>query len=222
MEISTASQEKVSEAIANGNVNMKDMTAIIKACIMDLVPVELQGLVSVEANTELLDYYMAVEKSINPIPWINTEKVLFLEMPPKVLTSPKAVNKERIKLRKGGFPEGEFAEVMSACHSQVEAHRVRAKAVGEVYKQTEPIVFCYLPEEEANRGVLVTEIDGQYSKIYSNCTCMPFNKSQRLQNLYVKTIVERLLREMPLGPHTRRIQYAFLIEEPRIAFFARL
>lgn len=222
MEIPVTDQNLVKEAIEKGNVNEKDLTTTIKASIKDLLPEALQGQVTIEPNSVLLDYYMAVEKSILPVPWINTSKAVFLELPANVITSNKTVNKERVKFRKAtGLPDSEFEEVIHACRTQVTYYEAKAKSMGGLYKQAVPFVFCLLQEEDRNVGARLTPIDGRADYIYSNCCDMPFNKSQRQQNVFYKTVVSLLLKEMKLTEFTTRIEFAFLLEGPRLAIFAR-
>jgi len=220
MELPFNQEAKLRESIEKNDVNQQDMCAILKYSLMDLLPPHLQQ--SIDPNPELIDFYMAVEKTLQPIPWIDTKNVVFLSISPKVVTSNKTVQKERAKFMKHGFPESEFEEVLKACRTEISTRVSQAKASGKEYTQMEPILFCWVKEEDIP-GVLITDIDAQYSKIYSISTDMPFNKDQRTQNTYYKTVVSLLLKELPpFKFYTDRLEFAYFIQGPRLAIFMRI
>ena len=217
MEVPFENQAKLREAVETGDTNPWDMTTILKAIIHQLLPPLMRDTVMIEANVELIGYYMAVEKSISPIPWINTANAIFLSISPKMVSSAKTVAKERLKFAKAGFPVNEkFDAVISSVKEQVASLKARNE-----YNPSDPISFWWIKEED-DHGVLVTPVDGQYSNIYSIATDLPLNREPLDQQLYIKSVFSLLLKELPLGPQTRRIQYAYFIEGQRIAFFARL
>jgi len=205
-------ETRLREAVEKGEANMRDMTSIIKSSLQDMLPPHFHGML--QATPSLIDTYLTVEKSISPIPWIDTRNVVFLELSPKIVSSQKTVAKERLKFSKAGFPSAEFDDVLKAAKSEVKARVLKDKS----YTQKESIIFCWIKPED-DHGVLCTEMDHQYAKIYSISTDMPFTASQRQQNTYYKSVLSLLLKEVPIHMHTRRIQFAYLIEGQRLALF---
>ena len=211
-------QAKLEQAIHDGKVDDRNMTEALNACIKDLIGASN---IEISPNAELVDLYLAVEKNVTPIPWIDTSKCPLLEINKKILTSQKTKNQERLKLAKIKFPEEEISAVLDSCKQQYEMYVATAKKKGEQYVQKENFLLSWIKPEE-DHGCLVTEIDGHYNHIYSIATDIPTNMNQRYRESHFKSITALLLNALPVNILTRRLDFAYLIVRERLCIFVRL
>lgn len=204
--------------IKNGNANMRDMTMTMKYSIKGCL---LGSDIHITANVDLVDKVMCtIENNIESIPWLDTSKVQFINLSPKVLTSQKQRNKERLKLHHIGFPKDQVDAVFAACHSQVESAKLRGATRGDSSK---PIVFTWIPPELKDKlCVLKSMVDDDYSHIYSLSTDMPTNKSAYEQESFYDHVISILVNETPLSINTRLIEFAYNIVGQRLVMFIRI
>lgn len=218
-------QTKLKEALENGKGNRRDLATTLKLSIMSCLPPSIASSLKIEPNVALVDYFMAVEKSLHPIPWINTANVDFLDLAPTLVSDKRVEKKERLRLRALKIAENDINAIFKECERQITAITTNAKMKGETYKQTEPISFVWIKDEDRN-GVLCTSIDGQSGKIYSIATDVPSNMRQNRQDTLFKSVVAELLRETfetsPMSVSTSRIEFAYHQVGQRIAMFIRV
>lgn len=218
MRLEVTDDSKVADAIKEGRVDERNMTETLDLCIQALVG---RSNMLVQPNAELIDLYLAVEKTVSPIPWIDTSKCVFLEINKKILTSQKTIGRERLKMAKIHFPSQEINDVLLSCRNQYDIHVEMAKKKGQVYVQKEDFLLSWI-KPELDNGCLVTEIDGQYNHIYSIATDIPTNMSQRYRESHFKSVVALLLNALPVSILTPRLEFAYLIVKERLCIFFRL
>ena len=211
MELHQHNQEKILKAIKENRTDAYNLTTILKAALLDLLPKALLERIELRDNADLPSQVKAVS-AFSEIPWIDTSKALFIELPSTLLTSESVREDEAKKLCAAGFPSENIPAVFVACQAEDTLHEQRALQAGEAYVRSETFLFaCIRPEDD--HGVLVTEMDNVKQRIYSNATDVPVNSSLRHQYTHFKSVLTCLLQQLPDLSCISTFHYAYYIPE---------
>jgi len=215
----THNQEEIEKAINEGKAKTRDLSTIIRGVIMDILPPELREQITIEANSEILDAYLSVEKTYDPIPWINPSDVLVCEIPSRIVYDKKTQKSEMKRLKEAGFPPHEIKNVLEAYVFADKKKREEVEASGQVHSRPDNFVFAWT-KPGAKKGVLVTEMDRVRRVIYSVATDVDVGMTLRNQYNYFKTILMYLLGEMPFSLEITSLEYAYVTTHGnRLHFF---
>jgi len=204
----THNQEEIEKAIADGKAQTRDLSTIIEQVIIDILPPEMRENMALESSVNLLDAYNAVEKSYDPIPWVNPNCVIIAEVPSRVIFDKKVQQQEIAKLKKQGFPANEANAVIESFVAAEKSKREEVEEAGQPYERPPHFIFTWL-KPEGKKGVLVTQMDHTNQVIYSVATSINVALSLRKQYNHFKTVLMYLLSEMPFTQSTSALQYAF-------------
>lgn len=215
----THNQEEIQKAIDEGKAETRDLSTIIKGVLMDILPQELREQITIEANSQILDAYLSVEKTYDPIPWINPSDVIVCEIPSRIVYDKKAQKSEATRLKEAGFPGHEINDVLQTYIVADKKKREEVEASGQVYTRPETFVFTWT-KPEGKKGVLVTEMDRVHCVIYSVATSVDVGMPLRKQYNYFKSILMYLLGEMPFSLDITSLEYAYeTTHSNRLHFF---
>lgn len=203
----THNQEEIEKAINEGKAETRNLSSIISGVLMDILPQELRQHMTIEANSQILDAYLSVEKTYDPIPWINPSDVLVCEIPSRIVYDTKAQESEAKRLKEAGFPVHEINDVLQTYIVADKKKREEIEAT-EAYTRPETFVFAWT-KPEGKKGVLVTKMDRVKCVIYSVATSIDVAMPLRQQYNYFKSILMYLLSEMPFSLDITSLEYAY-------------
>ncbi len=208
MELVTHNQEQIQQAIEDGKVQTRDLSSIMEDVIKSLVPQQLLKTMILKADPELIDNYVLVEKVFDPIPWIDPQHVLVIDIPSRIVFDKKVQWSETNRLKKLGFPSEEIPDLIQAHIQSDKSKREEIESTaGQVYKRPENFIFAWT-KPEGQKGVLVTQMDRVDLSIYSIATSLPLSLPLVKQYHYFKTVLMYLLREVPLNMKITSLRYA--------------
>ena len=205
----TNNQEEIEKAIADGKADTRDLSTIIEQVIIDILPVDLRERMNLESSVDLLDAYKLVEKTFDPIPWVDPNCIVIAEIPSRIIFDKKVQKHEIALLEEKGFPRGEAHNVIESFIVADKKKREEVESVsGQQYTRQEQFIFTWL-RPEGKKGVLLTEMDRTKESIYSVATSINVGLNLRKQYNHFKTVLMYLMSEMPFTEKITSLQYAF-------------
>lgn len=199
-------QEVLARAIAEGKTNARDMPTVLRVALQTVASGAFDKEVPIKRNEEIVPSYLQVEKNFDPIPWIDTSKVVFHEVSPLIASQPDVLFKEAAKLVKGGFPEEDILPLLDSLIYQCKMELLK----DATFKRTESFLVPQCPEGSDCR-MLVTTMDHTNVLIYSISTEIPVNLSVRHQHAHFKSLVICLLRQLPRDRQFRVMEFDYEI-----------